>query len=217
MNRRPYSFPQGNPANIGGLKDSQNWSFYDTLTYVAAGQQSLRFFQNPLGSVVGSTTKTKEHTNFRGVGQLPAGYKFVVEELQLMFRPGTTVPVGKFGADVDVFFVKDVYAFGRDGVLEFGVGDKFFVQEGPLGRFPPDTRLGVAGFCGVGGEVADVQTLVNYAQWEGRPFRLANVELRENQVFSIEALWPNGIKALPSTVDGEVKCFLRGVITRDVQ
>lgn len=209
MNKQ-FAFPAGNAAILPGITDRQNWTFHDWQTYAAAGQTSLTFFG------AGSSGRSLEDTNFPGSGgSLPAGFTFVLQEIQFMFQPGTTVPVAKFGADVEPLFVRDVYAVGRNGLVQLDYGPKTFVQEGPLCRFPCDTRMVGVVAAAAAGEVADAQTLIQYAQWGGRPFRVADLRIDPLQPLKVQALWPNGVVALPSTVAGRLGCFMRGTLTRN--
>lgn len=208
MNKQ-FAFPAGNPAILPGITDRQNWTFFDWQTYAAAGQTALTFFQS------GSAGRTLEDTNFPGSGALPAGFRFVLQELQFLFQPGVTVPVAKFGADVEPLFVRDVYAAGRAGLAQLDYGPKTFVQEGPLCRFPPDTRMVGVVAAAAAGEVADAQTLIQYAQWGGRTFRVADLLIDQLQPIKVQALWPNGAVALPSTVAGRLGCFMRGTLSRN--
>lgn len=197
-----------------GVLERQAWTFYDFQTYAAAGQNALTFFQTPKGQ----NGRTGEDTNFPGAGALPRGMRFTLQELQFMFQPGAAVVPGSFGAEAAPRYVNDVHAVGRNGYVEFLYGSKNIIEEGPLGRFPPDTRLdgfGAAADATTAG--AALQTLLNYAQWSGRPFRVADVLIEAQFNFSVQVSWPLGAVALPSTVAGRLGCFMRGVLDRVAQ
>lgn len=208
------ALPKPKAASIKGIIDRQEWTYYDFQTYAAAGQSTLTFFQNP----VGFNGRTKEDTNFPGAGQLPSGLLFTLTELCFEFYPGAAVPVGAFGAQAAPLFVQDTYAVGARGYVEFKYLSKNFIEDGPLSRFPTDTRLaGFAAFADATTAAANLQSRVNYAQWAGRPYKVRDIAIRPNTGFTITVSWPNGVVALPSTVAGRLGCRMKGILSRDVQ
>lgn len=208
------TLPKPQAASIKGIKDAQEWTYYDFQTYAAAGQATLTFFQNP----VGFNGRTKEDTNFPGAGQLPSGLQFTLQEMQFEFYPGATVPVGAFGAQAAPLFVQDVYAVGSRGYVEFKYLSKNFVEDGPLSRFPTDVRLaGFGAFADATTAGAALQSRLNYAQWAGRPYKTKNIAINPNTGFTVTVSWPNGVVALPSTVAGRLACRMKGILRRDVQ
>lgn len=211
---RAIQLPVPQAAAVPGVVDRQIWSFYDFQTYAAAGQANLSFFQTPTGS----GGRTKEDTNFPGAGSLPNGMNFVLQELQFLFIPGAAVTPGSFGAEVAPNFLRDVYAVGSRGHVQLEYSSKLYVDEGPLMRFPPDARLaGFAAAADATTAAANLQTLVNYGQWAGKPFRVADLNIAQQVNLNITVSWPNGVVALPSTVAGRLGCVMRGVLARSAQ
>lgn len=187
------------------------WTFYHFQAYPAIGQLQLTFFQSPKGQ--GGVTA--RDTNFPGAGSIPAGQEFFADEIQIPFLPG--VSPGTFGAAQAGTFVNDLWAVGRDGWLEFGISSKKIVQEGPLGNFPPDFRMaGFAAAADASTAAVNLQTLVNYASWAGRPRRLNSVLLEAQVNFDITLNW-NAAIALPSGVAGRIGVALKGMLRRKLQ
>jgi hypothetical protein len=214
MATKILAMPKGQSALIAGLTDQQNWEFYDYQTYAAAGQAQLNFFQ----SAPGANGRTLEDTNFPGSGSLPAGMGFVLQELMFNFLPGAAVLPGSFGAAAAPRFVNDVVRVGQSGAVELIYSSKTFVQNAPLSRFPMDVSadgFGAAADATTAG--ANLQTLLNYAQWRGRPQRIADMLLEPQVNLLIRVSWPNGVVATPSTVAGKLGCIMKGVLGRVAQ
>lgn len=215
--------PVGNAVTINDIQDGQYGSIFDWQPYAAAGQDVMTFFQQPTGAIIGAAgggtrAKTLEDTNMISAGQLPAGWSMVVQEVQFRFQPAATVPVAAFGAAVAHQFINDMAAVGSRGHVKFTVLRKEIIDEGPLNRFPPDTRLdGFAALSDTTTAAADRASRIGYAQWAGKPFRLNDVRLEQLQAFAVTVSWPNGRVALPSAAEGRLGCFLRGFIRRVAQ
>jgi hypothetical protein len=174
-------------------------TLYDSGTYAAAGQTFLAFFAQPAGS----GTKTLSDTNMTLAGQLPKNQEFLVQSVEIHFFPTTpTVAAqmpGAFGAGVAQQLLNDVYIFGRAGNLNLTIGSKTYLQEAPLGRFPPKAYFCVdAALSDATTAAANLQGRSGYARWGGRPYVLepAPVLLPENQNFSVTLSWPEGVQAI---------------------
>lgn len=190
-------------------------TLYDFQTYANAGQTSLTFFQVPIGQ----SGKTIADTNLELAGQLPAPKHFVVESIELHFFPGVS-PVEVDTALTDVEFANDVYAVQKSGSLDFFIGSKSYLQEAPIGRFPPKTRLETNFGFGLQTKQATAADAVNqvsgnYAAMAGRPYFLApyNIALMPTQNFNVKLTWPTAV-ALPSGVDGRIGIVLDGALVR---
>ena len=213
---RQIQLPVPQDASLNKAYDRQAWTLYDKLTYAAAGQSQLIFFQTGR-----SGGRTYEDTNFPGAGgSLPNGMQFTIQEVQFRFFPGATVLVGAVGAAASNpgFFTRDITAVGQRGFVELNYLSKNFIEDGPLDRFPPDTRLmGFAAAADATTAAAALQTLVNYAQWGGKPYRVFDLLLAPQVAFSMTVSWPGGVVATPSTVAGSLGCYLKGVLDRRPQ
>lgn len=190
-------------------------TLYDFQTYANAGQTSLTFFQIPIGQ----SGKTIADTNLELAGQLPAPKHFVVESIEVVFYPGP-LPVEVDTAVTDVEHVNDVYTVAKSGSLNFFIGSKSYLQEAPIGRFPPKTRLDADfGFAlqQFQATAADAVSQVsgNYAAMSGRPYFLSpyNIALMPTQNFNVSLTWPSAV-ALPSGVDGRIGIVLDGALVR---
>ncbi|MEN9924386.1 MAG: hypothetical protein RL268_512 [Pseudomonadota bacterium] len=212
MATKQYQMPAGNQSALSRLADQQNWEFWHYQTYAAAGQGSLTFFTAAPGSL------SLEDYNFKAAGAFPAGMWFVLQEYMVDFTPGAAVPPSAFGAQTAARFANDVYAAGRGGALEFVYGNKTFCQVAPLARAPMDG--GLNGFAAAADQTtaaAASQTVLSYAQWRGRPQRVADMLIEPQVNLEWKMSWPNGAIALPSTVAGRIGVRMKGVLGRLVQ
>lgn len=192
-------------------------TLYDSASYIAAGQPQLAFFATPNGQ----GGKTLSDTNMQLAGQLPANNQFLVKSIELKFCP--TVPAvaaqnpAAFGAQAVALIINDAYVFYHGGNLQFYIGNKQYLQEAPLGRFPSKTSFDVAA------ALADVSTTGNnfqsriaFAQAGGRPYQLqAPLLITASQAFNLTLNWPEGIQAI--TNPAKVWCVLDGIFYRLAQ
>lgn len=218
---QPLSFNDAEKYRVNRSQEYEvtRQSLYDAQTYAAAGQTSLTFFQTPIGQ----GGKTIADTNLELAGQLPAPKYFLVESVELLFFPGedpTSVDNSAAAPDTILTnFANDVYAVEQSGSLNFFIGSKTYLEEAPLGRFPPKTRLDTEfAFSNVsttaGAETAN-QVSGDYAAFCGRPYFLDPymILLAPTQNFSVTLTWPVAV-ALPSTVDARIQVVLDGVLYR---
>lgn len=210
-------------SNVPNLTELQNFAVnrqgqyevvrqtqYDFQTYANAGQTSLQFFQVPKGQ----GGKTIADTNLEVAGSLPQPKWFLVESVEIHFFPG--VDIGISGAALaESEFSNDVYAVAKGGSLNFFIGSKTYVEEAPLIRFPPKTRLYAESAYAT--TVAASQLSYDYAAACGRPYFVdPEVLLIPNQNFSVTLSWPS-VVALPSGVDGRIGIVLDGILYRQSQ
>ncbi len=202
-------------ARVPGQEEGIRQDLYHFQTYAAAGQTSLTFFQSPVGSLA----NTFADTNMDIAGVLPQGKRFWLRSIQIYFLPGEAVTKGP-QADAPAQFVNDVWTFYKSiAWLELTVGDKPYVREAPLMKFPPNGRLG--GFAAIATDLtagAATQTLVDYAAALGKPYTLdgAPIYLSSMENFKLTLNWPT-VVALPSTVAARVGIVFGGYIFRDQQ
>lgn len=218
---QPLSF---NDAERYRVNRSQEYevtrqSLYDSQTYNAAGQTSLAFFQTPLGQ----GGKTVADTNLELAGQLPAPKYFLVESIEILLFPGpdpVTTNNDALSPDaLETNFANDVYAVEKSGSLNFFIGSKTYLEEAPLGRFPPKTRLETEFAYALQSETATVenaaQISADYAAFCGRPYFLDPymILLAPTQNFNVTLSWPVAVP-LPSTEDARIQVVLDGVLYR---
>lgn len=200
-------------VNRRGEYEGIRQTFYDFTTYANAGQTQLQFFQVPRGQ----SSKTAADTNMTSAGQLPQPQHFLVESIEILFYPGV-LPGTEAATIVETEFSNDVYTLQKSGSLNFFIGSKTYLEEAPIGRFPPKTRMnGYAAAHFTQAVAADQQMNVDYATWVGRPYYLdPPVLLVPNQNFSVSMNWPS-VVALPSGVDGRIGVVLDGILYRQSQ
>ena len=217
---------QGNVPSIAQLGQYDltlpNWeaitqSLYDRVTYAAAGQTSLSFFATPNGS----GGKTLSDTNLQLSGQLAANNQMLIQSLELRFCYTTPTVAANmpaaFGAQAVAAQVNDTYIFYRAGNLQLVIGDKPYLREAPLGKFPPKTNFRVdAALADVSTAGASFQSRIANAFIDGRPYLLkAPLRLGENQGFTLTLNWPEGVQAI--TNPATVQCVLDGIFYRKSQ
>jgi hypothetical protein len=103
--------------------------------------------------------------------------------------------------------------------LRLIVGSKPYLEEAPLGRFPPKTHFSLdAAAADQSTIAASLQTRIANGYWAGRPYLLpVPLKLTSTQNFSIELNWPEGVQALPSTAPGRIGVILDGLMYRNSQ
>lgn len=194
-----------------GQKEGIRQTLYDFQVYPAAGTLQLIFFQVPKGQA----GKTAADTNMELAGQLPAGWKFIAESVEVHFFPGVS-PAAVL-ANAAPQFANDVWAVGKSGSLALKIGSKDYLEEAPLLRFPPKTGLNVQAAIGVATTVAATTPVaeVDYARWAGRPYQLNPVlPIESNLSFSATMRWP-ALVPLPSAVAGRIGLVMDGVLFRE--
>lgn len=192
-------------------------TLYDSAAYAAAGQNTLTFFQNP----VGSGTKTLSDTNMVAAGQLPANQEFLIESIEVLFFPTTPTVAAQlpaaFGAQVAAQIVNDSFIFYRSGNLNLTIGAKPYVQEAPLLKFPPAQNFEVnAALSDISTTGANMQSRIAFAKAVGRPYYLrAPIRVGSNTNFVVTLAWPEGLQVI--TNPGRVVVSLGGVLYRRSQ
>jgi hypothetical protein len=184
-------------------------SLYDFQTYAQAGQTQLQFFQVPKGQ----SSKTFADTNMTNAGALPAPQSFLIQTIELYLFPGNAISAE--GAATACENWNDVYDIFKSGWLELFIGSKAYLDEAPIGKFPP--RCGVAGVAAVSqaGEVADSSIRVDYASFGGPVYELEpHILLVPTQNFTVTLNWPT---AVGISVAGRIGVNLGGILYRNSQ
>lgn len=191
---------------------------YDFQAYAAAGQTQLSFFSNPIGqgttSHPGSTgPKTKADTNMTNAGLLPNPQRFYCIGIEVVFFPGNAVN-GSGAITTSGLNWQDVWSVAKSGYLNFQIGSKDYVTDGPLGLFPQSSRLsGAAAMADATTAAAALHSQIDYAAFSGMPYEISPFWIPSNQNFSVTLNWPNAV-ALPSTVAGRIGVRLNGFLYR---
>ncbi len=203
-------------VNRGGEYEGIRQTLFDFQTYAAAGQTSLNFFQVPQGQ----SSKTIADTNMELAGTLPAPKHFLVQSIEIYFLPPDSPVTISNTAATDVIVsnhANDVWAFAEGGSLDFFIGSKSYLEEAPLMRFPPKTRLDTE--FGVGFQMKQTaaadeagQITMDYATMAGRPYFIDPfVLLTPTQNFNVKLSWP---AAVAVSANARVGVVLDGILYR---
>jgi hypothetical protein len=159
-------------------------------------------------------TKTLADTNMTAAGQLTKGNEFFMIGQEILFFPGEALENNGVGATIG--FLNDTYNASKSGFLTLQIGsNRQYIQDGPLGLFPPSVRLAAA--MGVGGNAtAGTQTIVNnmYAAWTGEGYAITPVYIEATQGFQEVIQWP---AAVALTATARLFSRLRGYLIRNAQ
>jgi hypothetical protein len=192
---------------------------YDFANWAAAGQTQIVFFATPAGQ--GTTTapgatgsKTLADTNMTSAGQLTKGNEFFMVGQEILLFPGEAPENNGVGATIG--FLNDTYNASKSGVLTLQIGsNRNYIQDTPIGLFPPSSRLAVAAAVG-GNATAGTQTIVNnmYAAMTGEPYAITPVYIEATQGFQETLQWP---AAVALTATARVGSRMRGYLIRNAQ
>ena len=208
---------QSYAVNRKGMYEGIRQTLYDYQTYAAAGQTSLSFFQVPLGQ----GGKTIADSNIEVAGSLPQPKHFLVESIEVRFWPGVN-PVTLVTTLAASNFANDVYTLSKSGSLNFFIGSKTYLEEAPIGRFPPKTKIesdfAVAlEFKQAAAADEEQQVTLDQSYMCGRPYFINPATLLiPTQNFKVSLNWPAEV-ALPSGQDARIGVVLDGVLYRQSQ
>lgn len=208
---------QAYAVNRKGQYEGIRQTLYDYQTYAAAGQTSLSFFQVPLGQA----GKTVADTNIEVAGSLPQPKHFLVESIEVRFWPGD-LPVVQAAALGASNYTNDVVTLSKSGSLNFFIGSKTYLEEAPIGRFPPKTKVdaefaAALEFKQAVAADAEQQLTMDLAYMCGRPYFINPATLLiPTQNFKVTLAWPTAV-ALPSDTDARIGVVLDGVLYRQSQ
>lgn len=195
-------------VNRPGAVEALYQPLYDYQDYAAAGFTSQTFFQAPIGQ----SSKTRVDTNMELAGQIPAGQEFLVTDIRVQFFPGADVVQTGTTVPPDAPNWNDTWDVLKTGYLDFFIGSKSYLQDGPLMKFPPDYRL-----AGIGHSYfrmttdADQATVFDYATAAGPIYRITPVKLMANQNFAVTV---NFDSAVPVNNAGRIGIVLGGYLYR---
>lgn len=223
-------------VNRAGSFEGVRQSLYDFQIYPTAGATQFTFFALPRGQGLSSHTgnanavKGLADTNMDSAGQLPNPKSFLIESIEIVIEPGavatanTFTVIGAFGfiavptaqAPVQVGAVNDMNILRQSGWLELFIGSKAYLQEAPIGRFPPKTNFKLD--AAISSNSATTATVgVANAQLAGRPYYLnPPVFLAPTQNFNVTVNFPV-VVATPSGFNARIGVVLDGFLYRQSQ
>lgn len=192
---------------------------YDSTTWASAGQTSLNFFASPVGQGTSSSpgftgTKTLADTNLNSAGQLTKGNEFFMTGQEFLFFPGAS-PETSLAAGGTNGFLNDVYNASKSGYYTLQIQNRNYIQDGPLGIFPPSARLAVAAALGGTDTAATNSILSNlYAAWAGEHYEITPVYIEATLGFNASITWPASV-----TLSATARIFNRmtGYLVRNAQ
>lgn len=198
---------------------------YDSAVYPAAGTNQLTFFsvQKGQGTGFGGVAgKTLSDTNMTLSGQVPTNQSYLVKGVSLMFQPTTPTVAAQmpafFGAQAAASILNDGYIFWRAGNIVFIIGSKPYLEEAPLGKFPPRTYFDVSGALADTTTAAGAsQSRIAFPNQKGQPYHISPADLRleANMNFGLTLNWPEGLQAI--TNPARVFLILHGLLYRRSQ
>lgn len=190
---------------------------YDFQEYIAAGPTILTFFQTPNGQ----GGKTLRDTNMEAAGMLPAPKTMLVVSIEVVFLP-IKLPstVGDDAAMLatnwnDCYRVGGMSSSGQGtptgGYLDFFIGSKSYLKDGPLMKFSNSFRLAGAldtTLVTIGQAAQSGDTITtDYCTFAGPTYEITPVKLESNQNFNVTLNFP----AITSiTADSTIGVILNG-------
>lgn len=200
-------------VNRQGQYEVVRQTLYDRVVYPTAGATQFLFFQNPKG--VGG--RTAADTNVEVAGSLPQPKWLLVESIEIHLFPGVLPSEAGDGVTASQF-INDVYSvLTGQAFLNFFIGSKTYVEEAPLIRFPPKTRLHAEAAVSTDNNAAPASLSIDYASACGRPYFIdPEVLLIPNQNFNVSLNFPAAI-ATPSGENAAIEVVLDGILYRQSQ
>ena len=214
-------------------RDVVEASLYDYAVYPTGGATQFNFFALPIGQGLSShpgnagNTKTTADTNLRLSSQLPVGYGFLVQAVEIDFEPGSVSTANTYTPMAPQSFtavaagtvqngIQDVNALAVSGQLTFLVAAKAVIEDAPLGLFPPRNRLDMFGAVASNSTTAG-EVMLGRAKFGGRPYTLRIPTFLNQQVnFGIALNFPVAV-ATPSGFNGRIGVRLSGLLVKPVQ
>lgn len=224
---------KGYMVNQLGAVEVIPWSLYDTMLYPTAGQAVLNFFQTQQGQGLSAqpgaanATKSQADTNMTLSGQLPSPQGFWIDSVEIYVEPGSSNVANTFALQIPSASPAaaavtaqagshDVFAIYRTGALVLQIGQKPYLREAPLMRFPPRKRKEMSSALASNSATA-VLNLKENAYADGRPYyTVPGLPIMTSQNFGVSLQWP-AVVATPSGFNAQVRCVLQGWLFRAVQ
>lgn len=196
-----YSVNRSN--EVEGIRSS----LYDFQTYGTAGGTQFDFFQVPQGQ----SSKTLADTNMEQAGTLPNPKHFLAMNIQIYLF--STLDIATLGAPAAAEAINDINDIAKNGYVEFFIGSKNYVQEAPIGRFPPRTGLIVSSSqSDATTPAAALQSKIAYANMGGGVYELKPpILLMPTQNFKVSIKFPTAVAVSANVRIGVV---MEGILYR---
>jgi len=186
------------------------WAFYSYRTYAAAGQNQLIHFQQ----TASAATNGKGDTNMKVAGAMDGGNSFLVMGVHVTPIPGLADLAVANGPSLALQQWHEVLR--RNTWLEFKIGDKVYVDAGPLTLFPESSGLG--GFYTAGAAAATTTNIGipqngtpdNLAMWRQDP----PILILPTRSFVVTTNW---LALTTVTTVGKLGVTLSGLLLRTIQ
>lgn len=234
MSITPEDF-QTSRVTLPGQAEIVKDRLYDHQLLSGTGSTQLSFFQQQVGTGVttavgatATTLKTQFDTNMTLAGQLPSGFSFLIDSIEVLFWAGSVSTANTFTIAQAGFFaavaavtvtepaVDDAVFFYASGMLELNILAKNYVRQAPLAAFPPKAYPGTSGAI-ASNSATTAQVGFAVTKGEGRPYYLEpRISIQPAVNFEVLLKWPNAV-ALPSGFNARVGVVLDGYSMRAAQ
>jgi hypothetical protein len=195
--------------------ESITQSLYDSAGYPTTGINTLTFFQVPIGSgagVISAAGKTPEDTNMVAAGSMPNMQAFIVTSVEVEFQPAIVFATAAgqpavFGAGAVASSINDSWKFRATGWLNFTIGSKPYLIEGPMMKFPASNDFEInAAMSDASTAAASQQSRISFAKAVGPSYMLSpnNLLLIPMQNFVVTLNWQT-----LETVTSAARVFVR--------
>jgi hypothetical protein len=198
---KSYSVNRSN--EVEGIRSS----LYDFQTYGTGGSTQFDFFQVPQGQ----SGKTLADTNMDSAGVLPNPKHFLATNIQVYLFP--SLAIASLGAPAAAEALNDIQDIAQAGYLEFFIGSKNYVQEAPIGRFPPRTGLVISSSqSDATSPAAGLQSKIAYGNLGGAVYELnPPILLMPTQNFRVSLKFPT---AVPISASLRIGIVMEGILYR---
>lgn len=185
--------------------------FYHFQTYALAGTTTAyTFFQVPYGQAAGGYADT----NMLLAGQFPSPTSFFCTGIMVVFIPGNVVSATA-ATGVALQNWNDVVKIANTGFLQLTVGNKPYLYDAPLGKFPPNFSVGGNAAISNGVfQTANISTYLDYARASGKYYEITPLLIPQTQNFNVTLNFPTTAAV---TTNGRLGVILDGFFYRQSQ
>lgn len=176
------------PDQVEGI-----WNpLYHYQTYADGGYTQLGFFQTNVGAA-GVTLST---TNMKTPGMLPRPQEFLCVGIQVYYRSSTTISTTGATPAAYENWNNVEQVLESPSWLQFTIGSKDYVMDGPLVKFPQ--QFGLTGVMDSSqGADSDTTALTviqgDYARSQGRYYAITPLKIPANQNFIVTLNWDTAV------------------------